>query len=39
MIKRHGMAETISASRQGHAPVLHLDGVYVPLAAFLKSIS
>jgi pimeloyl-ACP methyl ester carboxylesterase len=39
MIKRHGTAVSVPALGQGHAPLLHLDGVYVPLAAFLKSTS
>jgi pimeloyl-ACP methyl ester carboxylesterase len=39
MIERQGTAKAISAVKQGHAPLLHLEGVYAPLAAFLKSIS
>lgn len=37
MLKRHPNAGAHIASGQGHAPLLHLDDVYEPLAAFLKT--
>lgn len=34
---RHGYLSSATAPGQGHAPLLHLDGAYRPLAAFLHA--
>lgn len=36
MVKRHGSMEVITAKGQGHAPVLHLDGLPEAIAAFIE---
>lgn len=36
MLSRHPQARAITANGQGHAPMLHVDDVYQPVASFLS---
>jgi pimeloyl-ACP methyl ester carboxylesterase len=36
MLSRHPQARTMTARGQGHAPMLHVDDVYRPVALFLN---